>query len=143
MSGITAVRRLQFCAGHRVLNHESKCRNIHGHNYVVFLHAEGVDRPLDKLGRVVDFSALKERFGAWIDYYWDHGFIVHQEDLEVRKILEQVEGQKVFVCDTNPTAENLARHLLAKGPLLLSGTGTRLIKVQIWETENCFAEAVL
>ncbi len=37
---ITATRRVQFCAGHRVHRHESKCRNLHGHNYVAFFTAE-------------------------------------------------------------------------------------------------------
>ena len=69
----TATRRLQFCAGHRVHDHESECRNLHGHNYVVFLTAASTsDDPLDKLGRVIDFGVLKEKFGAWIDEWWDH-----------------------------------------------------------------------
>src|SRR5262245_33453245 len=77
---VSATRRLQFSAGHRVFQHESKCANIHGHNYVVLLHAEA-DR-LDKIGRVIDFSVLKAKFGTWIEDWWDHGMIYWERDTE-------------------------------------------------------------
>ena len=53
---ITCTRRIQFCAGHRVMGHEGKCRNLHGHNYVVFVTAQADE--LDSVGRVIDFSVL-------------------------------------------------------------------------------------
>jgi hypothetical protein len=55
---VLAIRRIPFAAGHRVFQHESKCRNLHGHNYVAVLHARA-DAGLDALGRVIDFSVLK------------------------------------------------------------------------------------
>ena len=62
---ISCTRRIQFCAGHRVLGHENKCANAHGHNYVAYISARSND--LDKVGRVIDFSVLKEKIGGWID----------------------------------------------------------------------------
>lgn len=32
------VRSHEICAGHRVVGHESKCRHLHGHNYVFHFH---------------------------------------------------------------------------------------------------------
>ena len=81
MTTITCTRRIQFCAGHRVKNHESKCRNLHGHNYVVWITAK-LDAGTDELGRVVDFSVLKARIGGWIEDAWDHGFILWDQDDE-------------------------------------------------------------
>lgn len=139
---ITAVRRIQFCAGHRVWQHEHRCANFHGHNYVAFVHAEA-DR-LDPLGRVIDFAVLKERIGGWIDRHWDHGFICHASDTEALRALEAIPHQKVYRLDGNPTAENMADHLLrVVGPAELQDTGVRLVRVTLWETENCCAEAVL
>ena len=40
---ITATRRIQFAAGHRVFGHEGKCRWLHGHNFVAFLTAAAAD----------------------------------------------------------------------------------------------------
>lgn len=139
---ITATRRVQFAAGHRVHGHEGKCRHLHGHNFVAFLTAAGAD--LDAVGRVIDFGVLKERIGGWIEREWDHGFVVWRDDAEARRALAAVDGQKTYLLPANPTAENLADHLLrVVGPRVLEGTGVRLVKVTLYETENGIAEATL
>ncbi len=139
---ITATRRLQFAMGHRVHGHEGKCRHLHGHNFVAFVTAEAEE--LDAVGRVIDFGVLKERVGGWIDREWDHGFVVWEDDAEARGALARVDGQKAYLLPVNPTAENLADHLLrVVGPRTLAGTGVRLVKVTIYETENGIAEATL
>ena len=148
---ITCTRRIQFCAGHRVMGHENKCAHLHGHNYVAMLTAESanVGGSLDTIGRVIDFSVLKSRLGGWIDENWDHGFILHADDGAAWDALETFgdctgQAQKSYAMVNNPTAENMAKHLLADiGPLLLDGTDTRLVAVRIWETENCYADASL
>lgn len=137
---ITCTRRIQFCAGHRVHNHESKCRNLHGHNYVAYFEASCVD--LDDLGRVIDFSVLKERIGGWIDNNWDHGFLYWSQDREAFNAIHSITGQKTYCMPTNPTAENMADYLLTVVcPDMLWGTGVKVTKVTVWETENCYAEA--
>lgn len=136
---IMATRRIQFCAGHRVANHESKCRNLHGHNYVAFITAKADQ--LDAIGRVIDFGELKERIGKWIDAYWDHAFIVWAEDKEAKAATNAMLDQKLYQLPSNPTAENMADYLLRTiCPSLLDGTGITVIKIVLWETENCFAE---
>jgi len=139
---ITATRRIQFAAGHRVFGHEGKCRYLHGHNFVALVTAAADD--LDAVGRVIDIGVLKERIGGWIEHAWDHGFIVWRDDVEARRALEVVEGQKTYLLGANPTAENIADHLLrVVGPDTLAGTGVRLVKVTLYETENGIAEATL
>jgi len=141
MSRVRCTRRVQFCAGHRVHKHESKCANPHGHNYVAFFHAEAPE--LDSLGRVIDFSVLKDRLGGWIDEHWDHGFIYGSMDYQMRASLAPV-GGKQFELEANPTAENMALHLLHEvGPTVLEGTSVRLVRVVLWETENCHVEVTL
>lgn len=140
---VSAVRKLQFCAGHRVFRHENKCGMLHGHNYLLYLHARPKDG-LDKLGRVIDFSVLKGRFLPWIEENWDHGFILFGEDLEALELLQKVEGQKLFILDVNPTAENLALHILnIVAPALLKDTDVEIHKVVLCETENCSVEVSL
>jgi 6-pyruvoyltetrahydropterin/6-carboxytetrahydropterin synthase len=140
---ISATRRLQFCAGHRVHQHESKCRNLHGHNYVVFLKAVGTTSSLDELGRVIDFGSLKQRFGTWIDEHWDHNMILWEGDSEALAAVKSIGGQKLFLLPKNPTAENMACYLLEEvGPRVLDGTGIRIVEVTLWETENCYATVV-
>ena len=156
---ITCTRRIQFCAGHRVYGHEGKCRNIHGHNYVALFTAQA--EALDGIGRVIDFSVLKERLGGWIEENWDHGFIYWEDDPEMVSlfILSRIptdfgeaitkrsspNGEfKAYCLPENPTAENMAVYLLHEiAPTMLEGTGIWLNKVQLWETENCYATAEL
>lgn len=152
--GVTATRRLQYAIGHRVHGHEGKCRHLHGHNFVFFLTAEAAPSDdecgqcmpdgLDSIGRVIDFGVLKERLGGWLEHEWDHGFVVWEKDDEALDAIRRVADQKYFMLDTNPTAENLARYVLdVVGPRLLAGTGVRLVRVVVHETENGIAEATL
>jgi 6-pyruvoyltetrahydropterin/6-carboxytetrahydropterin synthase len=136
---ISVVRRLSFCAGHRVMNHESKCRNLHGHQYELEIFATAPE--LDPLGRVIDFSVLKDRVGKWIDDHWDHGFILFEKDSEAWLAMEQVEGQKTFSFPYNPTAENIAQYILkVVGPVNLPDSHVQIYKVICHETPNCRAE---
>jgi 6-pyruvoyltetrahydropterin/6-carboxytetrahydropterin synthase len=140
---ITITRRLTFEAGHRIYGHESKCANLHGHSYKVRITARAPS--LDPLGRIIDFSILNERIGSWLDLNWDHGTILFQKDplvLEWRDS-ENLNNQKLFVAPFNPTAEELASFLLLTGAMLLKDTDVKVVKVQLWETENCYAEATL
>ena len=135
---IIATRRIQFCCGHRVKNHESKCRNMHGHNYVLFCHVKPKNN-LDSLGRVVDFGVMKQLLGTWIDENWDHGFVYWVEDEEVEKVLSQ--KQKTYILPWNPMAENMAKYLLERiCPILFSGHDVEAVSIELWETENCKAE---
>lgn len=144
---ITCTRRVQFCAGHRLLHHESKCSHLHGHNYVALFHARAEE--LDGVGRVVDFSVLKDRLGGWIDEHWDHGFVYNHADEATLRALEVAGtlfplGQKVYAMAANPTAENMADHLLrVVAPVVMLDTGVEVYKVTLWETENCYAEVEL
>jgi 6-pyruvoyltetrahydropterin/6-carboxytetrahydropterin synthase len=113
---------------------------MHGHNYVAFFEASC--KCLDNIGRVIDFSVLKEKIGGWIDTNWDHGFLYWEQDSEMFCAMRAVANQKSYMMPHNPTAENMARYLLEEiCPLLLADTGVTVTKVTIHETENCYAEA--
>ena len=139
---VTVMRKVPFCAGHRLLGHEGKCANLHGHNYLAEFYLAGNE--IDELGRVVDFAVIKKLFKGWIDDHWDHGFILWDEDHNAIDALRQVQPNRLYLLPYNPTAENLARYLLEHvSPKLIEsipGYQLRVQKVVIWETENAFAE---
>lgn len=143
---ITATRRLQFCAGHRVYKHESKCANMHGHNYVLHFSArvrEQHNPQLDSLGRVIDFSVMKDKLGSWIESVWDHGFIYFKEDKNLRNLFQGglLSLHKHYELPTNPTAENMAQYLLEEVcPVLFADTDIEVFKIVLHETENCSVE---
>lgn len=106
-------------------------------------HARG---KLDDIGRVIDFSVLKEKIGQWIDDNWDHNFIVYQADEALIQLLRNCPERRKdpFVMPYNPTAENMAEYLLKEVcPHVLNGTGVEVYKIELWETENCKAEVEL
>lgn len=133
------VRRFQFCAGHRVYNHESKCAHPHGHNYVAFITIQSKGgKELDDLGRVIDFSVVKEVVGKWIDDNWDHGFIYYKNDIEMEKLFRN-NSYKSYAMELNPTAENMARVLQLAASDELAYANLECTRVELWETENCKA----
>ena len=135
---ISCTRKLWFCAGHRVKGHEGKCRHLHGHNYIVYITAQA---ELDSIGRVIDFSILKQKFGDYLDKNFDHGFLLWDIDREAIESVSLVGKQKLFLLPFNPTAENIAKFLLDKSAEILGTDEVRVTSVKIYETENCFAEA--
>lgn len=139
MGRITICRKFQFCAGHRVLNHESKCRNPHGHNYEAWVWVT-CDK-LDALDRVIDFSAVKNLIGNWIDSAWDHGFLLNGADTDLLMLFHAESGFKWFAFPNNPTAEVMAEYLFYKSREILAFIpGLQVTKVRVWETPNCFAD---
>ena len=133
----TITRRLEFDAAHRVMKHESKCRNLHGHRYAVEITVTSED--LDPLGRVIDFSVLKSRIGEWVDEKLDHGSILNRKDKDLIEFCEDNDW-KVFVLWDNPTAENIASLIMEQSESLLSGTGIDVEKIRVYETPNCWAD---
>ncbi len=140
---LTIMRRIKFCAGHRLYKHGGKCEFFHGHNYVADIYVTGDE--VDEVGRVIDFSVLKGVFKGWIDDKWDHGFLLAEDDENGINAIKQVVPSKYFVMPYNPTAENMARYLLENvAPGLCSGIegyNVRVTKVIVWETDDSFAEA--
>lgn len=134
---VKAKRYHDFCAGHRVHGHESKCAHLHGHNYRIHFTIEG---DLDSIGRVMDFSVIKERLCEWLEENWDHKFLVWVND-PLASYLVEIDNKGVVKTPFNPTAENMAEYLVVEiGPKQLEGTGCVLTSVEIEETRKCSAE---
>lgn len=134
---ITASRYHDFSAGHRVANHESKCAHLHGHNYRV--HFTIASPELDIVGRVMDFSVIKELLCQWLEDEWDHKMLLWEHD-QILYDLQRIVPQDIVVVPFNPTAENMAQYLVEEiAPEALQGTGCVLIKCEIEETRKCKA----
>lgn len=140
MAPISCTRRIEFDAAHRVVGHEGKCRNVHGHRYVIeasFVASEA----LDDLGRVVDFGVIKSVLGGWVDEHWDHTAILFADDERLGKAISEHTLQRIFYLPTNPTAENMAEYLMnTVCPQLFAGMPIRCTRIRLYETPNCYAE---
>jgi len=138
MNKITATRYHDFSTGHRVYGHESKCAHLHGHNYRIYLTVEADQ--LDTVGRVMDFSVIKDKFVVWLEVNWDHKFLIWEKD-PFAPTLKELDPEGTAVVGFNPTAENMGQYLInVIGPQQLAGTNVKLVKVNIEETRKCSVE---
>lgn len=150
--------------GHRVPNHQSKCRNIHGHSGLVRVHVEGTLVNIGGVpdeGMVIDFSDIKKLLMEEVDELFDHAFITCMQDAPLLasilgdktavKVIDMVRRYgfvsvadqnefygKLVVLDCIPTAENLARVIFEKLNAQLM-TGAKVVKVEFWETKTSCA----
>lgn len=139
MDVVKAVRYHDISCGHRVYGHESKCQYLHGHNYRITFFCEPMVG-LDQVGRVIDFSIIKSLLCMWVENVWDHHFLVWEQDPLVTSL--QMLDETVVAVPFNPTAENMALHLLnVVGPSVLKDTGVKLVEVSVEETRKCSASA--
>jgi 6-pyruvoyltetrahydropterin/6-carboxytetrahydropterin synthase len=143
---LTITRKLEFDAGHRIPDHKSQCRNLHGHRYTLeitlvgaVIQAEGNSDN----GMIMDFSDIKALAKEHLVDVWDHAFLVYEKDDKVRDFLASLPGHKTVVIDRIPTVENLAQvawNILKAAYTDRFGTGLRLHKLVLHETPNCWAE---
>jgi 6-pyruvoyltetrahydropterin/6-carboxytetrahydropterin synthase len=131
----TITRRFQYAMGHTLHRHEGACANLHGHNYVALVTVAADD--LDEVGRVVDFSVVKQLVGGFIDDQYDHRFLVNRTDPRAEYLTAL--DKTVRVVDFNPTAENLAAELMAASRRVLAPLSLIVTGVTLWETENAYA----
>ena len=125
--------------GHRVHGHESKCAHLHGHNYRIFFTVQADNKQLDMIGRVLDFSVIKSRLCEWLETWWDHKMLIWVDDPMLDDLLD-IDPEGVVPVEFNPTAENMAEHLITVvGPKELEGTGCILVACRIEETRKCSA----
>ncbi|HEX2828772.1 MAG TPA: 6-carboxytetrahydropterin synthase [Burkholderiales bacterium] len=142
------TRRLEFDSGHRIPNHRSRCRHLHGHRYALEVTLTGpvVATPGDpREGMVLDFSEVKAIARRVVVDVWDHAFLAWREDQAVLDFLATIPDHRTVVFAAPPTAEHLAEaafRLLEPAYRAEFGNALTLECVRLYETPNCWADAL-
>lgn len=142
------TRRLEFDAGHRIPNHNSQCKHLHGHRYALEITLSGDIITLEGVseqGMVMDFSDVKRIAKEQVVDAWDHAFLVYRGDTAVLEFLNSLAGHKTIVLDVVPTAENLALvafKLLDRAYRDTYNNHLTLERVRLYETPNNWADCL-
>lgn len=100
---------------HRLLNHPSKCKNLHGHRYRLEITLSWLVSTMpwsQSEWMVVDFSDIKKIAQNFIDTQLDHWYMY--QDWDQIWILTQELGMKNICVQFPPTAENIVTWLFEK-----------------------------
>ena len=85
-------KRMEIAACHKLnLSYESKCANLHGHNWIIIVYCKA--EKLNEDGMVMDFKHIKQKI---------HGYLDH--------------GNLNELLPFNPTAENIAKWIVTQFP---------------------------
>lgn len=128
----SVTKRLEFCYGHRLLDYDGVCKHPHGHNAIAEIEVR--TGTLDARNMVCDFSDIKRVVKGWIDKELDHRMLLRHDDPLVAH-LQQL-GEPVFLLDSNPTVERIARLIFD----FVASQNFPVVRVKVWETPSSFAE---
>lgn len=126
----SVTKGIEFCYGHRLLDYDGICKHPHGHNALAEIEVR--TGGLDDREMVVDFSDIKRAVKGWIDRELDHKMILRHDDPLVKPL--QALNEPVYVLDSNPTVERIARLIFDKACEL----GVPVVRVRVWETPSSF-----
>ncbi len=112
-------KRMEISASHHLdLPYESKCRNLHGHNYLVTVYCRSAK--LTNYGMVIDFTHIKKG---------------------IQDLLDHKNLNDILPSYLNPTAENMAKWICDEVNDLMD-VG-ECYKVSVQESEGNIAEWVI
>ena len=143
MKKIRITKKFRFEAAHALYGYDGKCKNIHGHNYKLFVTVIGSptsDSSNVKFGMVMDFDDLKKIVKSEIIKEFDHSVIFNKNSPH-KKLADDLikNGHKVVLADYQPTIEEMiidfANKISSKLPVEI-----KLHSLKLEETETSYSE---
>ena len=143
MPKIRITKKFKFEAAHALYGYDGKCKNIHGHNYNLFVTVIGlpvIDSSNVKYGMVMDFDDLKKIVKSEIINEFDHSVIFNKNSPHKELADELIKnGHKVILADYQPTIEEMivdfSKRISSKLPAEI-----KLHSLKLEETETSYSE---
>lgn len=137
----TATKEFRFEAGHCLDGHKGKCKNLHGHNYVVEVTLGAEE--LNKMEMVEDFYDIALFAKPFFESF-DHAFIynTNAKDSFEHEIAEVCykHNRKVREFPFRATAENMSRYFYQKlNEMIGEGKSFKVAAVKVYETATSYA----
>lgn len=82
-------KRMEIAGSHKLnLDYESKCQNLHGHNWIVTVYLKG--ETLNHNGMLMDFTHIKKQI---------HDVLDHQHINDIVEVNPTAENMSKWICD--------------------------------------------
>ena len=125
------TKEIYFCYGHRLMHHQGKCKNLHGHSVKAAISIQQSE--LNEQSMVCDFADVRECVEAYIDDVLDHNFLLHKDDPIIPMLKQQ--NERFLAIDEHPTAEVLSKMIYQ----YVKQHGFNVAQVVLWETSSASA----
>ena len=135
---LQVTKIIRFETAHAIHGYEGKCRNIHGHSYV--LHVSVSLREdfgfLPAPGFILDFKDLKQIANRAITSIFDHRVVVSEAFVKEHAAVRELEN--IVIWTTEPTAENMVLYIRDRLQHELPGQ-VMLKRLVLYETSDSYA----
>jgi 6-pyruvoyltetrahydropterin/6-carboxytetrahydropterin synthase len=101
-------RHFSFAGAHRLSKHKGLCKNIHGHNYDVWITIRSPK--LNENDMVMDFSELKKHVDVIVDEF-DHCLVINECDQDLIEPFKKEDMRIMVLGDYDPTAEKMTEQI--------------------------------
>ena len=129
------AKEFRWEMGHRLMCHNGKCLNLHGHSYKLLVEVQG---GIGSNGMVLDYFDVKKIVGPMVEEL-DHTVVINKNDKDLIEAIQKLNSAYVIV-DFETTAENLCIYFLNKIKEAKLPSNISNIMVKVFETENTYAE---
>lgn len=136
------TKTIEWDMGHRIPNHKSKCKNLHGHRYKaeITLRGEIISKKggSDE-GMVLDFGDIKKLLIDEIVDKCDHSFMAYEKDKLIVDFHHNNKDLKFTIVPFIPTAERITEWLamrLQEGLKKQYLEKIQLQSIKLWETPS-------
>jgi 6-pyruvoyltetrahydropterin/6-carboxytetrahydropterin synthase len=140
MIQITKIFRFEMA--HAIYGYAGKCKNIHGHSYVLHVTVAGNTEDnhfISAPGFIIDFKQLKKIINETVIHKLDHQLVLSNKYVQSNELLKLQEN--IFLWEMEPSAENMLIYIKQNLESVFPPE-IRLIKLKLFETADSYAEWV-
>ena len=101
-------KRMEIAGAHQLkLDYESKCQNLHGHNWIVVVYCKSEE--LNNNGMIIDFKHIKNKIADKLDHKYINDIVTFNPTAEniAKWICDEI-GEKCYKVSVQESEGNIA-----------------------------------